>query len=175
MARDLTGLQQQLLRALVESGLTRDALFGACDALYAKQAESTESTACASEAEQEDKAKPCSDLPQTAAAPGRSDALKIEEAAKQIATQDTRMEEQQMNFLDHMLRYVHINYTGNSIYQSAHHDFCVESRRKSLHFSSLLDCRGLQLLCLIAGHVLYEKLSISNMLLMLPFYIKPAL
>lgn len=114
MAEELTGLQQQLLGALVESGLSKDVLLRACDALYARQAEITESadSAAANNAQHEEKPELCRDLQQTT--PGRTDAPRIEEAPKRIVTQETRMEaEQQMNFLDHMLRYDVILVTHN--------------------------------------------------------------
>ena len=107
MSKELTGLQQQLLTALVESGLSKDSLLSACEALYDKQKEITESavSASASEVEQGDELKPCSAPQHTS--PGKRDAVKIEEAPKRMMTMETRLEaEQQMNFLDHMLRYV---------------------------------------------------------------------
>lgn len=106
MDRELTALQQQLLTALVESGLSKDALLSACEALYDKQAEIAESAlSAASVVEQGDELKSCSDRQQTS--PGKRDAVKIEEAPKRMMTKETRLEaEQQMNFLDHMLRYV---------------------------------------------------------------------
>lgn len=106
MANELTELQQQLLEALIESGLSRDALFSACDALYTKQAEFSESAVSADDAEQEDiNPKPCSEPEQTSPRPVKCDPAKIEGAPKRIEPQSARLEEQnQMNFLDHMLR-----------------------------------------------------------------------
>ena len=108
MANELTGLQQQLLEALIESGLSRDALFSACDALYRKQAEFSESAVSADDAEQEDiNPKLCSEPEQASPRPVKCDPAKIEEAPKRIEPQSAHLEEhKQMNFLDHMLRYV---------------------------------------------------------------------
>ena len=105
---DLTPLQRQLLLALVDSGISKDALVGACYELYAiKQAERLASTDGASETDQRgDRLK--HHLQET---PSRSDAIKLEEASRRMVTQDARLatgrlEVQQMNFVDHMLRYV---------------------------------------------------------------------
>lgn len=141
MAKELTGLQQQLLSALVESGLSRHALLGACDALYGKQPESTESavSAASETAEQEHKPKPCSDAQQITSS--KSDAVKTEEAPKQIVTQETRLEEQQMNFVEHMLRYVYLNRSSDWYYYfppiklMSVMSFPVESCRKPLNYS----------------------------------------
>lgn len=106
MACELTGLQKQLLEALFESGLSRDSLLSAYDALCEKQAEISESADSTDEAELEDvKHIPSSSEPERNM-PGRSVAVKIEESLRRTQPQGTRLEEQQqMNLLDHMLRY----------------------------------------------------------------------
>lgn len=106
MACELTGLQKQLLEALFESGLSRDSLLSAYDALCDKQAEISESADSTDEAEPEDvKHVPSSNEPERNV-PGRSDSVKFEESPRRTQPQGTRLEEQQqMNLLDHMLRY----------------------------------------------------------------------
>lgn len=106
MACELTGLQKKLLEALFESGLSRDSLLSAYDALCDKQAEISESADSTDEAEPEDvKHVPSSSEPERNV-PGRSDAVKFEESPRRTQPQGTRLEEQQqMNLLDHMLRY----------------------------------------------------------------------
>lgn len=110
---DLTPLQRELLHALVESGISKDALLGACYELYAiKQAESLESAdGAASETNQGDRPKHDSSSNHLQGTPSRTDAIKLEDASRRMMTQDARLatgrlEVQQMNFVDHMLRYV---------------------------------------------------------------------
>ena len=115
---DITPLQRQLLLALVESGISKDALLSACNELYAMQAEeSLESADGASETDQQrDRPKDDSSNHQQSIL-GRSDstpAIKLEEASRRVVTQDTRLatgrlEVQQMNFVDQMLRYVSLS------------------------------------------------------------------
>lgn len=105
MVNELTGLQKQLLEALFASGLSRDSLLSTYDALCAKQAEISESADSTDEAEPEYvKPVPSSSEPERNV-PGRSDAVKIEQSPRRTQPQGTRLEEHQMNFLDHMLRY----------------------------------------------------------------------
>lgn len=116
MACELTGLQKQLLEALFESGLSRDSLLSAYDALCDKQAEILESADSTDEAEPEDvKHVPSSNEPERNV-PGRSDSVKFEESPRRTQPQGTRLEEQQqMNLLDHMLRYgVYLLYLASS-------------------------------------------------------------
>ena len=109
MADLLTGLQQQLLRALVESGISKDVLLSALDALYGNQAafctKSTTSNPATVEKQETDKpATYCSNPQQSSSSDSN---IKIDESAKRSVYQDTRFEaEQQINFLEHMLRYV---------------------------------------------------------------------
>ena len=110
---DLTPLQRQLLVALVESGISKDALLGACYELYAiKQAESKESADCTSEADQQgDRPKHDSSSNHLQGTPSKAETIKLEEASRRMMAQDARLatgrlEVQQMNFVDHMLRYV---------------------------------------------------------------------
>lgn len=107
MADLLTGLQQQLLRALVESGISKDVLLSALDALYGNQAafctKSTTSNPATVEKQETDKpATYCSNPQQSSSSDSN---IKIDESAKRSVYQDTRFEaEQQINFLEHMLR-----------------------------------------------------------------------
>lgn len=111
---DLTPLQRELLHALVDSGISKDALLGACYELYAiKQEQSLESAdGAASETDQQgDRPKHDSSSNHLQGTPSRPDAIKLEEASRRMMTQDAhlvtgRLEVQQMNFVDHMLRYV---------------------------------------------------------------------
>ena len=110
MAGLLTGLQQQLLIALVESGISKDALLEALDALYAKQegfcSESATSNP-ATDTEQDAETPTTCNSDKQQSTSSKSSIGKIEESSKRLLIQDTRFEaEQQMNFLEHMLRYV---------------------------------------------------------------------
>lgn len=114
-SEDITPLQRELLLALVESGISKDALLSACYELYAVQAEeSLESADGASDTDQQgDRPKEDSGNHQQSTA-GRSDAIKLEEASRRVMTQDARLatgrlEVQQMNFVDQMLRYVSLS------------------------------------------------------------------
>ena len=109
---DITPLQRELLLALVESGISKDALLSACYELYTIQAEeSLESADGASETDhQGDRPKHYSSNHQQST-PSRSDAIKLEEASRRLMTPDAhlatgRLEVQQMNFVDQMLRYI---------------------------------------------------------------------
>ena len=111
-SEDLTPLQRELLLALVESGISKDTMLSACYELYAIQAdESLQSADGASETDQQgDRPKHDSSNHQQST-PGRSDAIKLEDASRRMMTQDARLasgrlEVQQMNFVDQMLRYV---------------------------------------------------------------------
>jgi len=117
-SEDVTPLQKELLLALVESGISKDALLSACYELYAIQAEEgLEGADGASETDQQGRDRPKEDSGnhhQTTA--GRSDAIKLEEAPRRVMTQDAhlatgRLEMQQMNFVDQMLRYVSVCFT----------------------------------------------------------------
>lgn len=112
---DITPLQRELLLALVESGISKEALLSACYELYAIQAEeSLESADGAIETDQQgDRPKHDSSNHQQITA-GRSDAIKLEEASRRVMAQDARLatgrlEVQQMNFVDQMLRYVSVS------------------------------------------------------------------
>ena len=112
---DITPLQRELLLALVESGISKEALLNACYELYAIQAEeSLESADGVIETDQQgDRPKHDSSNHQQITA-GRSDAIKLEEASRRVMAQDARLatgrlEVQQMNFVDQMLRYVSVS------------------------------------------------------------------
>ena len=109
MADELTELQKQLLGALVESGITKDALLNSLDALFAKQVPGiTESLASspATDSEQEIKPTDYNDDPPPQCIVSNSGTVKIEEASKRVVMQDARLEvDREMNFLEHMLRY----------------------------------------------------------------------
>lgn len=110
MADQLTDLQNQLLGALVESGITKDALLSSLDALFAKQVpgitESPADNSPATDSEQEIKPTDYTDDPPPQCTVSNSNAVKIEEASKRGLIQDTRLEvDREMNFLEHMLRY----------------------------------------------------------------------
>ena len=118
-SEDITPLQRELLLALVESGISKDALLSACYELYALRAEdSLESADGASEIYQQgDRPKEDSGNHQQSTV-GRSDAIKLEEASRRVMTQDARLatgrlEMQQMNFVDQMLRYVQCPHEGH--------------------------------------------------------------
>lgn len=108
MADELTDLQKQLLGALVESGITKDALLNSLDALFAKQVPGiTESLASspATDSEQEIKSTDYNDDPPPQCIVSNSGTVKIEEASKRVVMQDARLEvDREMNFLEHMLR-----------------------------------------------------------------------
>lgn len=128
---DITPLQRELLLALVESGISKDALLSACYELYAIQAE--ESLECADGASETDQQ---GDRPKyypnnhQQSTPGRSDAIKLEEASRRVMTQEARLatgrlEVQQMNFVDQMLRYVSLSRFSHEA-QSVSEECCVE-------------------------------------------------
>lgn len=113
---DITPLQRELLLSLVESGISKEALLSACYELYAVQAEeSLESADGAIETDQQgDRPKHDSSNHQQIYTAGRSDAIKLEEASRRVMAQDARLatgrlEVQQMNFVDQMLRYVSVS------------------------------------------------------------------
>ena len=121
---DITPLQRELLLALVESGISREALLSACYELYAaiQTEESLESADGASETDQPgDRPKHDSSNHQQIYTAGRNDAIKLEEASRRVMAQDARLatgrlEVQQMNFVDQMLRYVSVSQLPHEVH-----------------------------------------------------------
>lgn len=128
---DITPLQRELLLALVASGISKDALLSACYELYAIQAEgSLQSADGASETDQQGDRPKYYPSNHQQSTPGRSDAIKLEEASRRVMTQEARLatgrlEVQQMNFVDQMLRYVSLSRFSHEA-QSVREECCVE-------------------------------------------------
>lgn len=101
--REITPLQGELLRALIDSGISKDALLGACDELYAKLAQSGQ-RADGTADQQGDKPKHDSSNP-LQGMQVKSEAVKLEESPRRTLSRDASLEAQQINFVDQMLRY----------------------------------------------------------------------